>query len=134
MKAAHEGVPVAGLPAGAWRSAEAPSSDAPLAPPLQSHRRPDGGRRTRRARPASQLPRLRRRPSRRSQEPPAPAERPAPPKTADLLPPAEIPNAGRGPVAHGKGLLGKLFRNAVRQATARSGMPRRGDGANLTLR
>ena len=34
MKAAHEGVPVAGLLAGAWRGAEAPNPDAPPAPPL----------------------------------------------------------------------------------------------------
>ena len=34
MRAAHEGVPVAGLPLGAWRNAETPNPDAPLLPPL----------------------------------------------------------------------------------------------------
>jgi penicillin-binding protein 1A len=34
MRAAHEGVPVAGLPLGTWRNADAPNPDAPLLPPL----------------------------------------------------------------------------------------------------
>ena len=42
MKAAHEGVPVAGLPAGPWRSAEAQNPDASLAPPLDLTGRPMG--------------------------------------------------------------------------------------------
>jgi penicillin-binding protein 1A len=34
MRAAHEGVPVAGLPLGVWRNPDAPNPDAPLLPPL----------------------------------------------------------------------------------------------------
>jgi penicillin-binding protein 1A len=34
MRTAHEGVPVAGLPLGTWRNADAPNPDAPLLPPL----------------------------------------------------------------------------------------------------
>ena len=51
MQAAHEGVPVAGLPLGAWRNAETPNPDAPLLPPLdltgaqaQAPTPPPGGR------------------------------------------------------------------------------------------
>ena len=49
MKAAHAGQPVAGLPLGIWRSAEAPSPFAPLLPPLdltgvQAPAIPPGGR------------------------------------------------------------------------------------------
>jgi penicillin-binding protein 1A len=108
MKAAHEGVPVAGLPAGAWRSADAQSSDAALTPPLNltGAQMGTGGRGGRAPQPAPPPP----------PEAFAPQPRAAGPRGAssaaedgDLVPPAEIPNAGRGPVAHGKGLLDKLF-------------------------
>ena len=107
MKAAHEGVPVAGLPAGAWRGAEAQNSDASLAPPLNltGAQMGTGGRGGRAPQPAPRLPR---RPSRRSQEPPAPEGRPAPPMTGCFRPPrSRMPAVDRP--AHGKGLLDKLF-------------------------
>ncbi|HEY6735954.1 MAG TPA: penicillin-binding protein 1A [Roseiarcus sp.] len=105
MKAAHEGVPVAGLPLGAWRSAEAP--DASPTPPLilTGPQLGTGGR-------GGRLP------------PPAPSAlqtftpqaRVVGPRGAaggaddvGLLPPAEIPYGGHGPSAHDKGLLSKLF-------------------------
>ena len=107
MKAAHEGVPVAGLPVGTWRGAEAPGSDSLASPPLNLT--------------GSQLGT-----GRRGGRPPQPAPPPenfvpqaravgprgahgAPAEDGALLPPAEIPNAGREPAAHGKGLLDKLF-------------------------
>ena len=104
MKAAHEGVPVAGLPAGAWRGADAQSSDAP---PLNvtGSQMGTGGRGGRAPQPAPPPP----------PEAFAPHPRVAGPRGASgdgedgLLPPAEIPNAGRGPVARDKGLLDKLF-------------------------
>jgi penicillin-binding protein 1A len=104
MKAAHEGVPVAGLPAGAWRGADAQTSDSSLAPPLNltGAQLGTGGRGGRVPQPA----------------PPeafTPRPRVAGPRGASgggedgPLPPAEIPNAARGPVARDKGLLDKLF-------------------------
>jgi penicillin-binding protein 1A len=108
MKAAHEGVPVAGLPAGAWRGADAQNSDAALTPPLNltGAQMGTGGRGGRAPQPAPPPP----------PEAFAPQPRAAGPRGAssaaedgDLLPPAEIPNAGRGPVARDKGLLNKLF-------------------------
>ena len=105
MKAAHEGVPVAGLPAGARRGADAQSSDAVLAPPLNltGSQIGTGGRGGRPPQPA---------------QPPdnfMPQARAVGPRGASgaaddgPLPPAEIPNAGRGPAARGKGLLDKLL-------------------------
>jgi penicillin-binding protein 1A len=108
MKAAHEGVPVAGLPAGAWRSADAQNPDAPLAPPLNltGGQMGTGGRGGRAPQPAPPPP-----PESFTAQPRAAGPRGTPraAEDGDLLPPAEIPNAGRGPVAHGKGLLDKLF-------------------------
>jgi penicillin-binding protein 1A len=105
MKAAHEGVPVAGLPLGAWRNAEAQNPDAPPTPPLSltGSQMGTGGRAGRPPQPAS---------------PPdtfTPQARAVGPRGASgaaddgPLPPAEIPNAGRGPAARGKGLLDKLL-------------------------
>jgi penicillin-binding protein 1A len=105
MKAAHEGVPVAGLPLGAWRNAEAQNSDAPPTPPLNvtGSQIGAGGRG---GRPLQSAP------------PPdtfTPQARAVGPGGASgaaedgPLPPAEIPNAGRGPAARGKGLLDKLL-------------------------
>ena len=106
MKAAHEGVPVAGLPAGAWRGADAQSSDAPLAPPLNltGSQIGTGGRSRSPPQPAPPPP-----PEAFAPQPRAAGSRGASGAGDDGLPPAEIPNAGRGPVARGKGLLDKLF-------------------------
>jgi penicillin-binding protein 1A len=108
MKAAHEGVPVAGLPAGSWRSADAPNPEAALAPPLSltGSQMGTGGRGGRAPQPTPASP-----------DSFTPQARAVGPRGApgsggedgDLLPPAEIPNAGRGPVARGKGLLDKLL-------------------------
>ena len=107
MKAAHEGVPVAGLPLGAWRGAEAPSPDASPTPPLNlpGPQLGTGGRGGRPPQPAPSAPQTF-----------TPQARVVGPRGAsegaddgDLLPPAEIPNGGHGPSAHDKGLLSKLF-------------------------
>jgi penicillin-binding protein 1A len=105
MKAAHEGVPVAGLPGATWRSAEAQSPDASPTPPLNltGSQIGTGGRGGRPPQPAP---------------PPesfVPQARVMGPRGASggggdgLLPPAEIPNGGRGPPARDRGLLDKLF-------------------------
>jgi penicillin-binding protein 1A len=107
MKAAHEGVPVAGLPAGPWRSAEAPSPDASLAPPLNltGAQMGTGGRGGRAPQPGPPP-----QPEAFTPQPRAAGPRGASGGGEDgLLPPAEIPNAGRGRPAHDKGLLDKLF-------------------------
>jgi penicillin-binding protein 1A len=106
MKAAHEGVPVAALPVGTWRSAEAPSSDASPAPPpnLTGSQIGTGGRGGRPPQPAPP-------PENFTPQARAVGPRGAPGANADggPVPPAEIPNAGRGPPARDKGLLDKLF-------------------------
>jgi penicillin-binding protein 1A len=101
MKAAHQGVPIAALPSGVWRNAEAPAELAPPAPPpepvgppLAIGRSGDGS-----AAAASA----------------APARRPLAPAAASegLIPPAPIPNVGNdapaAPPPRDKGLLSKLF-------------------------
>ncbi|MGC2785884.1 MAG: penicillin-binding protein 1A [Roseiarcus sp.] len=105
MKAAHEGVPVAGLPLGTWRSADAQNPDAQPTPPLNLTDTQMGtGGRGGRPPPPAPLP-----------EAFTPQPRVAGPRGArptedgGLLPPAEIPNGGRGPPARDKGLLDKLF-------------------------
>jgi penicillin-binding protein 1A len=106
MKAAHEGVPVAGLPLGTWRSAEASNPGAPPTPPLDltGLQTQSGGRGGRVPPPA---------PAPQSFAPQARAliPRSAPGAAGDraLLPPAEIPNAGHGPATRDKGLLDKLL-------------------------
>jgi penicillin-binding protein 1A len=109
MKAAHEGVPVAGLPAGTWRSAEAPSPDPSPTPPLNltGAQMGTGGRGGRAPQPAPQpSPPQAFTPQARAsgpREPSRAADDPAP------LPPAEIPNGVRGPRARDKGLIDKLL-------------------------
>jgi penicillin-binding protein 1A len=105
MKAAHEGVPVAGLPLGAWRNAEAQNPDASPSPPL-SLTGSQIGTSGRGGHPLQPAP-----PEAFAPQPRAVGPR-GPSGAADdggLLPPAEIPNAGRGPAARGKGLLDKLL-------------------------
>jgi penicillin-binding protein 1A len=106
MKAAHEGVPVAGLPLGAWRSAEAPGPDASPSPPLNltGSQIGTGGRGGRPPQPAPP-------PETFTPQPRAVGPRGAPGASADgaPIPPAEIPNAGRGSPARDRGLLDKLF-------------------------
>ena len=106
MKAAHEGVPIAGLPLGAWRNAEAQNPDAPPAPPLNLTG-PQLGTGGRGGRPPQPPP---------SPEMLAPQARAVGPRRTSgaaedggPLPPAEIPNPSRGPAARGKGLLDKLL-------------------------
>ena len=91
MRAAHEGVPVAGLPLGAWRNAETPNPDAPLLPPLdltgaQAPTPAPGGRGGGAQPGAAQTPA------------PAPSPRGALGPAADWapIPPASIPNAPTG--------------------------------------
>ena len=110
MRAAHEGVPVAGLPLGAWRNAETPNPDAPLLPPLdltgaqaQAPTPLPGGRGGARCAAGPRVP--------NRAPPPAPARGPrgAPGPAADRapIPPASIPNPV--PTSRDKGALGKLL-------------------------
>ena len=106
MKAAHEGVPVAALPQGAWRSAEAQNPDVAPSPPLNlmGSQLGAGGRGGRPLQPAPA-------PEPYTPQARAVGARGAPSGADDgaPLPPAEIPGAGRGPRARDKGLLDKLF-------------------------
>ena len=107
MKAAHEGVPVAGSRSGdgaarrrrtrTLRQRLRSTSQAPRWGPADA----EGACRSRR--------RHLHRPSRRKREPPAPEERPAPPTTEGSFRPLRSQMADVGPSAHDKGLLGKLF-------------------------
>jgi hypothetical protein len=109
MKAAHEGVSVAGLPLGTWRNADTPNPDAPPLPPLdltgaQAPMLPPGGRGGGSAHPSSAPAGA-----------PPPAPNPGPrgalgsAAVSAPIPPAAIPNTGAGPAARGKGLLNRLF-------------------------
>ena len=107
MKAAHQGVPVAGLPLGAWRNAEAPNPGAPL-PPLdltgaQAPTPQPGGR--------GGLPPQPSTPQGLALPPaavPGPRGPPRPAAVSAPIPPASIPNPGAG-AAGDKGLLNKLL-------------------------
>ena len=107
MKAAHEGVPVAGLPLGTWRNAEAPNPDAPPLPPLdltgaQAPTSQPGGRGGGGAQPGSApIAASRSMPGVGGRGAPSPAEIEAP------VPPASIPNPG--PAVRDKGTLSKLL-------------------------
>jgi len=92
MRAAHEGVPVAGLPLGTWRNADAPNPDAPLLPPLDltgaQAPAPLPGGRGGSAQPSA---------ASRASAPPAPTPGPrgalGPAADWAPIPPASIPNA-----------------------------------------
>ena len=108
MRAAHEGVPVAGLPLGTWRNAETPNPDAPLLPPLdltgaQAPTPLPGGRGGAVTQPGAA--------SQTAAPPPAPAPGPrgalGPAADWAPIPPASIPNAG--PASRDKGPLNKLL-------------------------
>jgi penicillin-binding protein 1A len=105
MKAAHEGVPVAGLPVGTWRSAETQNPDASPTPPLNltGSQIGTGGRGGRPTQPSPP-------PEASTPQPRVAGPRGArPAEDGGLLPPAAIPNAGRGSAPRDKGLLDKLF-------------------------
>ncbi len=91
MKAAHEGVPVAGLPLGTWRNADTPNPDAPPLPPLdltgaQAPTLAPGGRGGGGAHAGSAPV---------AAPPPGPGPRgaPGPAAVSAPIPPASIPNA-----------------------------------------
>src|SRR5271170_2605925 len=106
MRAAHEGVPVAGLPLGAWRNAETPNPDAPLLPPVDltgaQAPTPVPGGRGGGAQPGST-------PAAGPPPAPAPGPRGALGPAADWapIPPASIPNSL--PASRDKGPLSKLL-------------------------
>ena len=98
MKAAHQGVPVAGLPVGDWRNAEVPVSEAIASPPQVSAF--VGARLTINRGGEAVLN--------------APARRGVSTAGSNApVPPASIPNVGAGasvvPPPRDKGLLGNLF-------------------------
>jgi penicillin-binding protein 1A len=107
MKAAHQGVPVAGLPLGVWRNADAPNPfPAPL-PPLdltgaQAPTPPPGGRGG--LAPVSTNAPLNLTPPAVGRAAPAAASGSGPP-----IPPAPIPNVGGQPAPRDKSLFNKIF-------------------------
>ena len=107
MKAAHEGVPVAGLPLGTWRNAETPESGRSALAAARLDRRsgadvPAGRpRRRRRATGFGLIAASRSMPGVGGRGAPSPAEIEAP------VPPASIPNPG--PALRDKGTLSKLL-------------------------
>ncbi|MGO4872515.1 MAG: transglycosylase domain-containing protein [Roseiarcus sp.] len=100
MKAAHQGVPVAALPSGVWRNADAPAPEpAPPAPPPEAVGEPLAIGRGPEGAPGA---------------PPAPIRRAlAPAESEGPVPPAAIPDvdnyAPAGPPPRDKSLLNKLF-------------------------
>jgi len=101
MKAAHEGVPVAALPSGVWRSADQPAADAePPAPPAPT---PEA---------AAGPPMTINRGGAAAQNAPAVIRRDVAPVASPgwtPVPPASIPYAGLGGPAHERSLLSRLF-------------------------
>ncbi|HYA72867.1 MAG TPA: penicillin-binding protein, partial [Roseiarcus sp.] len=103
MKAAHQGVPIAALPSGVWRNADAPAAEpAPLAPPAPPPEAVGAPLTIGRGGDAA------------SGAPAAPVKRALAPAVSDApVPPAPIPNvdnyAPAAPQARDKNLLNKLF-------------------------
>jgi penicillin-binding protein 1A len=103
MKAAHQGVPAAPLPGGAWRGSEAPIGLPPLSPPGAAPMAPVAGRG---GAPSAGAP------LDLSSAPPHASGRGAPAPVAEgaLLPPAAIPSPGGGaPTRRDKHIFDKLF-------------------------
>ena len=112
MKAAHEGVPIAGLPLGAWRSAEAPGADTSPTPPLNltGSQMGTGGRGGRAPQPAPPSPETLRPTSasaRSSRCDRARGRRRSPSASGD-------PQWGTWPVGARQGAAQQAVRNAVR--------------------
>ena len=105
MKAAHEGVPVAGLPLGVWRNPDAPNPFPPLLPPLEltgaQAPTPLPGGRGGLAPVSESAP--------RDAAPPAPRAAAAPVVNSTPVPPAPIPDAGGQPGQRDKSLFNKIF-------------------------
>jgi penicillin-binding protein 1A len=105
MKGAHQGVPIAELPSGVWRNADAPAPESapPTAPPDPPAAIPEA------AGPPLTINRggvaLQSNPVDRDI---APVNSPGGPP----VPPASIPNVGGSPSKHDRSLLGKLFGGA----------------------
>ena len=104
MKAAHQGVPVAALPSGSWRSASVPDSASPIAPLLNLFSSDPE--------PESPPPKPSRRRQARDEDEGAAAG--SVHGLEALLPPADIPNAQpprprRGPPREEKNIFEKLF-------------------------
>ncbi len=103
MKAAHQGVPVAALPSGVWRNADAPAPEpAPPAPPPDTIGAPLAIGRGGEAASAAPV------------APAAPIRRALTPAASDApVPPASIPNVGATapaePMRRDKSLLDQLF-------------------------
>jgi penicillin-binding protein 1A len=107
MKAAHEGVPVAGLPLGVWRNPDAPNPFPPLLPPLdltgaQAPTPLPGGR-------GGLAPVSASAPPNPAPSAPRAAAAPAPAIDSAPVPPAPVPNVGGQPGQRDKSLFNKIF-------------------------
>jgi penicillin-binding protein 1A len=107
MKAAHEGVPVAGLPLGVWRNLDAPNPFPPLLPPLdltgaQAPTPLPGGR-------GGLAPVSASAPPNPAPSAPRAAAAPAPAVDSAPVPPAPVPNVGGQPGQRDKSLFNKIF-------------------------
>jgi penicillin-binding protein 1A len=107
MKAAHEGVPVAGLPLGVWRNPDAPNPFPPLLPPLdltgaQAPTPLPGGR-------GGLAPVSASAPPNPAPSAPRAAAAPAPAVDSAPVPPAPVPNVGGQPGQRDKSLFNKIF-------------------------
>jgi penicillin-binding protein 1A len=107
MKAAHEGVPVAGLPLGVWRNPDAPNPFPSPLPPLdltgaQAPTPLPGGR-------GGLAPVSASAPPNPAPSAPRAAAAPAPAVDSAPVPPAPVPNVGGQPGQRDKSLFNKIF-------------------------
>jgi hypothetical protein len=105
MKAAHDGVPVAGLPLGVWRNPDAPNPFPPPLPTLdltgaQAPTPLPGGRGGLAPVSASAPP---------NPALSAPRAAAAPGVNGAPVPPAPVPHVGGQPAQHDKSLLNRIF-------------------------